>query len=66
MILNIRIIFRICNSKLPKKSFAGPKFDFFREFLHIDKSEGADFKYDHSFYKFQSQNTQKGNFWFQS
>ena len=31
-------------------------------FWYLDKLEGADFKYDISFFKFQSKNTQKGSF----
>ena len=32
-------------------------------FWYLDKLEGADFKYDISFFKFQSKNTQKRSFW---
>ena len=33
------------------------------DFCYLDKLESADFKYDISFFKFQSKNTQKRPFW---
>ena len=38
--------FKILAQKYPIKAFFGPKF------MHFDKFEGADFKYDNSFLKF--------------
>ena len=36
---------------------------FSSNFIKLDKFEGADFKYDNSFSKFQSKDTQIGQFW---
>ena len=45
--------------KIPKSGTFGSKFKhFFCEILQRDKFEGADFKYDNSFLKFQPENNE--------
>ena len=47
--------------KYQNKALFGPKFkcfSFFRKILHLDKLEGADFKYDNTVFKFHPKSTQ--------
>ena len=65
LISNITIVFQIQRPKYPNKAFLVPFFDAavaLLDFWYLDKLEGADGKYDISFFKFQSENTQKGPF----
>ena len=51
--------------KHPSKVFLIPNLGiliFFHEILQLDKFEGADFKYDNSFLKFQPENNQIRHF----
>ena len=57
--------FSYSSPKIPKSGIFGLKFRlfcFFREILQLDKFEGADFKYYHNMFKFESQNTQTWHF----
>ena len=70
LISNITIVFQIYGPKYPKKAFLVPFFVVavivvvvLVNFWYLDKLEGANFKYDISFFKFQSKNTQKGLIW---
>ena len=70
LISNITIVFQIYRPKYPNKAFLDPFFvvaviavAVLLEFWYLDKLESADFKYDISFFKFQSKNTQKRSFW---
>ena len=53
--------------KIPKSGIFSSKFIFFFfcKILQLDKVEGADFKYDNSFFKFQPKNTQISYLWSQ-
>ena len=50
------IFFEILAQKNPNKAFLVPNlgFFFFGKIFQLDKIEGADFKYDKSFFKLQS------------
>ena len=70
LISNITIVFQIYRPKYKNKTFlvlfllvAVIDVVVLLDFWYFDKLEGADFKYDLSFFKFQSKNTQKGPFW---
>ena len=70
LISNIIIVFQIYGPKYPNKAFLVTFFVVaiialvvLLDFWYLDKLEGADFKYDISFFKFQSKNTQKEPFW---
>ena len=59
LISNITIVFQIYRQKHPKKAFLVPFYVVavivvvvFLDFWYLDKLEGADFKYDTSFFKF--------------
>ena len=57
-------------SKVPKYEISHfwsqlQPFLLFCEILKLDKFEGADFKYDNSFFKFQPKNIQIRHFWSQ-
>ena len=69
LISNIAKDFQIYWPKYQNKAFLVPFFVvavtvvvFFLDFHYLDKLESADFKYDISFFKFQSKNTQKDLF----
>ena len=65
LISNITIVFNKYWPKYPNKPFLVPFFVagvVLLDFWYLDKLEGADGKYDISFFKFQSENTQKGPF----
>ena len=70
LISSITTVFHIYWQKYPNKAFLVPLYVvavivvvILLDFWYLDKLEGADFKYDTSFFKFQSKNTQKGPFW---
>ena len=56
---------KILAQKYPNKAFLVPNLDisFFHKILHLDKLEGADFKYDNIFFKFQPKNIQIRHLW---
>ena len=67
---NITIVFQIYGPKYPKRHLWFTFLDVaviavvvLLDFWYLDKLEGADFRYDISFFKFQSKNTQKGPSW---
>ena len=69
LISNITMVFQIYRPKYPNKAFLVPFFVVvvivlvvLLYFWYLDKLEGADFKYDISFFKFQFKNTQKQPF----
>ena len=69
LISNVAKDFQIYWPKYQNKAFLVPFFVVavtvvvvFLDFHYLDKLESADFKYDVSFFKFQSKNTQKDLF----
>ena len=61
-------VFKILAQNYANKAFLVTNVGIFvfRKILQLDKFEGADFKYDNTFFKFQSKNTQIRHFWFQT
>ena len=61
-------VFKILAQNYTNKAFLVTNLGIFvfRKILQLDKFEGADFKYDNTFFKFQSKNTQIRHFWFQT
>ena len=59
------IFFSNSNPKVPESHIFGFKFKHFLRNLKSGKSEGADFKYDNSFFKWQHKNTKIRHFWSQ-
>ena len=54
------IFFSNSSPKIPESHIFGPEF---RQNLQLDKFEGANFKYDNSFFKYQPKSTQIRHFW---
>ena len=67
LVSNITIVFQIYGEKYPNKAFVVPFYVVavivvvvLLDFCYLDKREGADFKYDTSFFKFKSTYAHKG------
>lgn len=65
LIANVTIVFQIYPNTLIRR-FWSKIWSFFvlRETLHFDKFEGADFEYDHRFFKLLLIIPKEGIFWF--